>query len=147
MIKKKEYILILINILFLVFVTSCVKKEITIVDNGIRKVTVKDNNGYLVNTYFEKYNSKYAGWLKANCKKIIDFELFNDSFNCKFTSSSLNLINNSKNDNNIQIASKDLNNSSLQQENQQQENQQQENQQQEGNNFPNPPSNCDPRFC
>ena len=71
--------------------------------------------------------------------------------NSKISPSSLNLINNSTNSNEIQIASKNLNNNNQQEETQQEETQEEEEQEQEQENtFPiNPPiEECnDPAIC
>ena len=142
-----KYILVVTGIVLLVFIASCGNRTIITVGKDIRKIDIINHKGYLVKTYYEKYSKNYSGWLKAYCdKKEVTLEnLFSNKLNCKFTPSSLNLIDNSINSNKIQIASKILSNN-----NQQEESQQEESQQEEENTLPrNPPiEECnDPAIC
>ena len=148
-----KYILVVTGIVLLVFIASCGNRTIITVEKDIRKIDIINHKGYLVKTYYEKYSKNYSGWLKAYCdKKEVTLEnLFSNKLNCKFTPSSLNLINSNK----IQIASKILSNNnqqeeSQQKESQQEESQQEESQQEEENTLPrNPPiEECnDPAIC
>ena len=141
MINISKYFLVFRNIVLLIFIASCTNKQITILENDIRKISVTDSKGYLVKTYYEKYHNKYDGWLKANCEKTIDFELFNDSYKCQFTSSSIILINNSKKNIIAKLTDENLNIKNNNQNEEAQEEEAQEEEAQEENPIPlNPPS-------
>ena len=136
-----KYFLLFINIIYLIFITSCTNKKITILENDIRKISVTDSKGYLVKTYYEKYHNKYDGWLKANCEKTIDFELFNDSYKCQFTNTSIILINNSNKNIIDKQTYENLNIKNNHQEEESQEEESQEEESQEENPIPlNPPT-------
>ena len=117
-----KYILLTSSIIFLIFITSCGNRKIITIDKDIRKIDVVNHKGYMVKSYYEKYSNDYSDWLKAKCYKEVNVEILK----CKFTSSSLILINNSKNDNEIQIVSNNSDNNN-QQESQEEDNQDQEN--------------------
>ena len=99
-IYNHNFSIILVNLLFLIFITSCVNRNVIKVDDDIRKINLIDNKGLIIKTYFEKYSHKYGGWLRAKCSEKIE------SKNCKFSSSSLSLINNLKYNNNTVEAKK-----------------------------------------
>ena len=128
-----KYILVVSGIVLLVFISSCGNRTITTIEKDIRRIDIINHKGYLAKTYYEKYSKNYSGWLKAYCdkKEAIVENLFSNKLNCKITPSSLNLINNSISSNEIQIASKNLNNNNQQEESQQEESQQEESQQEE----------------
>ena len=148
-----NYILVVTSIVLLVLVASCGNRTIITVEKDIRKINIINHKGYLTKTYYEKYSKNYSGWLKAHCdkKEATPENLLSYKLNCKISPSSLNLINNSTNSNEIQIASKNLNNNNQQEETQQEETQEEEEQEQEQENtFPiNPPiEECnDPAIC
>ena len=118
MIKSVKYILININILFLIFITSCSNKEITNIESDLRKINVIDHTGSIVKTYYEKYSSNYGRWLKLSCSYDVSFvveeNLDNLNNKCQFSNLTLVKINHLKNDNNEDKKSiKNLNNSFL----------------------------------
>ena len=150
-----KYILLSIGIIFLSLGTAYAKTTFITVEKDLRKIQITNHKGYIVKTYYEKYNIKY-GWLRAICKKE-ELKLenyFKIILSCDFTPASLRLINNPINNNEIKkVASKNLNNNqqeeSQQEESQQEESQEEENQEEE-NTLPEIPLNeeCnDPTIC
>ena len=122
----------LTGIVILFLITSCANKKIITIDKDIRRIEIIDHKGYLIKTYYEKYNNEYPGWLKANCNKVITSQNeILSSIKCNFTSASLNLINNSKNDNKTDYSMNILNNNDQQEESQEEESQEEESQQEE----------------
>jgi len=146
-----KYILLLISIILLNFGTAYAKKTFITVEKDLRKIQITNHKGYIVKTYYEKYNIKY-GWLRAICKKEeLKLEnFFKIILSCDFNPASLRLINNPINNNEIKkVASKNLNNNNQQEESQQEETQEEEEQEEE-NTLPRIPPNeeCnDPTIC
>ena len=120
-------ILAVISTLLFIFVSSCANRTIINVEKDIRRIDIINNKGNLIKSYYEKYSNDYSGWLKANCNKK------EATVKCKFTTESLNLIDNSTenlfskvlNSNEIQTQSKNLNSNNKEEE-QEAESQEQE---------------------
>ena len=155
-----KFILLSIGIILLSLGTAYAKKTFITVEKDLRKIQITNHKGYIVKTYYEKYNINY-GWLIAICKKEeLKLEnFFKIILSCDFAPDSLRLINNPINNNEIKkVSSKNLNNNNQQEESQQEESQQEESQeetqeeenQEEENTLPEIPLNeeCnDPTIC
>ena len=91
-------IIILLNMILILFFTSCTTNKVfNPVNDNVRKVNVFSIDGKLTKSYYEKYNQKFNGWLKIVCKKISKIENTKSFENCDFTNISLAKIKNSKN--------------------------------------------------
>jgi len=128
-----KYILLSIGIILISLGTSYAKKTYITIEKDLKKIQITNHKGYIVKTYYEKYNVKY-GWLRAICKKeeLKSENFFKIILSCDFTPASLRLINNPINDNEIKkVASKNLNNNNQQEESQEEESQEEESQEEE----------------
>ena len=105
---SKKILLLIINILILIFVTSCTTKKIITAINDdvgnsktseVRKVDVIDNNGIIIKTYYQKYNQKFNGWLEIKCRYIPNITKITKFNDCRFTNLSLAQLRNLQNDN------------------------------------------------
>ena len=104
---NKKILLLIINIIILIFVTSCTtNKVITAINvdvgNGktseIRKVDVIDNDGMIIKTYYQKYSQKFNGWLEIKCRYIPNITKITKFNDCRFTNLSLAQLRNLQND-------------------------------------------------
>tara|TARA_B100000482_G_C12441439_1_gene233253 strand:+ start:153 stop:608 length:456 start_codon:yes stop_codon:yes gene_type:complete len=130
---KKIYkpVLVFVSIIFLIFLTSCTNRKIITVEKKIRRIDIIDHKGYLIKSYYQKYNNNYPGWYDCNVIKEV---LNKKSLKCDFTNSALKLIDSLKENTKFQMVTKNLNNNNLEQIQREQQQNQEEEQEEEQEN-------------